>query len=143
MLLVGAGQGLALAPLTSSGGDGVAPADAGAVSGLINTVHQIGSALSLSILTAVATTIRPGHGATDIAARSGAALTGSEVHTLNSGHVVAASRPARSRLRPHAGTEPVPSAWRTRGMNAWAASPSARLWRTFLGSAVAGIGYRS
>jgi MFS family permease len=58
---------------------GVAPADAGAGSGLVNTVHQIGSALSLSILTAVAATVSTGHGATDIAARSGAALTGSAV----------------------------------------------------------------
>jgi len=48
MVLIGAGQGLTLAPLTSSGVDGVAPADAGAGSGLVNTVHQIGSALSSS-----------------------------------------------------------------------------------------------
>ncbi|WP_330301951.1 MULTISPECIES: MFS transporter [unclassified Streptomyces] len=79
MVLIGAGQGLALAPLTSSGVDGVAPADAGAASGLVNTVHQIGSALSLSILTAVAASVSTGHGAVDIAARSGAALTGSAV----------------------------------------------------------------
>ncbi|MEU8986180.1 alcohol dehydrogenase catalytic domain-containing protein [Streptomyces sp. NPDC048558] len=42
-------------------------------------VALIGSALSLSILTAVAATISTGHGATDIAARSGAALTGSAI----------------------------------------------------------------
>lgn len=48
MVLIGAGQGLALAPMTSSGVDGVAPEDAGAGSGLVNTVHQIGSALALS-----------------------------------------------------------------------------------------------
>ncbi|MFE7245640.1 MFS transporter [Streptomyces sp. NPDC057580] len=79
MVLIGAGQGLALAPLTSSGVDGVAPADAGAGSGLVNTVHQIGSALSLSILTAVAAAVSTSHAAADIAARSGAALTGSAV----------------------------------------------------------------
>ncbi|ADI04467.1 drug resistance efflux protein [Streptomyces bingchenggensis BCW-1] len=79
MVLIGAGQGLVLAPLTSSGVDGVAPADAGAASGLVNTVHQIGSALSLSVLTAVAASVSTGHGAADIAARSGAALTGSAV----------------------------------------------------------------
>jgi predicted MFS family arabinose efflux permease len=77
MVLIGAGQGLALAPMTSSGVDGVASADAGAASGLVNTVHQIGSALSLSILTAVAATITTGSTAADIASRSGAALTGS------------------------------------------------------------------
>ncbi|MET8787641.1 MFS transporter [Streptomyces sp. NPDC004589] len=79
MVLIGAGQGLALAPLTSSGVDGVAPADAGAGAGLVNTVHQIGSALSLSILTAVAAAVSTGHEAADIAARSGTALTGSAV----------------------------------------------------------------
>ncbi|MEU8974523.1 MFS transporter [Streptomyces monashensis] len=79
MMLIGAGQGLALAPMTSSGVDGVAPADAGAASGLVNTVHQIGSALSLSVLTAVAASVSTGHEAADIAARSGAALTGSAV----------------------------------------------------------------
>ncbi|MER5184936.1 MFS transporter [Streptomyces sp. NPDC002896] len=79
MVLIGAGQGLVLAPLTSSGVDGVAPADAGAASGLVNTVHQIGSALSLSVLTAVAASVSTDHGAADIAARSGAALTGSAV----------------------------------------------------------------
>ncbi|MFJ3667193.1 MFS transporter [Streptomyces sp. NPDC090106] len=79
MVLIGAGQGLTLAPLTSSGVDGVAPADAGAGSGLVNTVHQIGSALALSVLTAVAATVSTGHSASDIAARSGAALTGSAV----------------------------------------------------------------
>ncbi|MGW1876045.1 hypothetical protein [Streptomyces sp. NPDC001975] len=79
MVLIGAGQGLAVAPMTSNGVDGVAPADAGAGAGLVNTVHRIGSALSLSILTAVAATVSTGHQATDIAARSGAALTGSAV----------------------------------------------------------------
>ncbi|MPY31602.1 MFS transporter [Streptomyces adustus] len=106
MVLIGAGQGLALAPLTSSGVDGVAPADAGAGAGLVNTVHQIGSALSLSILTAVAAAVSTDDAAADIAARSGAALTGSA--TLLALAVVAvltlivpmrAPRNARSRYR--------------------------------------------
>ncbi|MFD5794860.1 MFS transporter [Streptomyces diastatochromogenes] len=79
MILIGAGQGLALAPMTSSGVDGVASEDASAASGLVNTVHQIGSALSLSILTAVAATAATGSTTADIAFRSGAALTGSAV----------------------------------------------------------------
>ncbi|MGW2288155.1 hypothetical protein [Streptomyces phaeochromogenes] len=79
MVLIGAGQGLVLAPLTSSGVDGVAAADAGAASGLVNTVHQIGSALSLSVLTAAAASVSTSHGVAGIAARSGAALTGSAV----------------------------------------------------------------
>ncbi|MFD8227455.1 MFS transporter [Streptomyces massasporeus] len=79
MVIIGAGQGMALAPMTSSGVDGVSPEDAGAGSGLVNTVHQIGSALALSILTAVAATVSTQHAAVDIAARSGTALTGSAV----------------------------------------------------------------
>src|SRR6478735_4168758 len=39
MVLIGIGQGLACAPMTSAGVSGVAPADAGAVSGLGNTDH--------------------------------------------------------------------------------------------------------
>ncbi|WOX15171.1 MFS transporter [Streptomyces sp. N50] len=100
MVLIGAGQGLTLAPLTSSGVDGVDPADAGAASGLVNTVHQIGSALSLSILTAAAASVSTGHGAADIAARSGSALTGSAVLlVLALAAALALIVPART--RPH------------------------------------------
>ncbi|MFF5306532.1 MFS transporter [Streptomyces sp. NPDC013161] len=100
MVLIGAGQGLVLAPLTSSGVDGVDPADAGAASGLVNTVHQIGSALSLSILTAAAASVSTGHGAADIAARSGSALTGSAVLlVLALAAALALIVPART--RPH------------------------------------------
>ncbi|MET8979343.1 MFS transporter [Streptomyces sp. NPDC004539] len=79
MAVIGAGQGLALAPLTSSGVAGVSPADVGAGSGLVNTVHQIGSALSLSILTALAAAVSTGTAAADIADRTGTALTGAAV----------------------------------------------------------------
>ncbi|MGX7730849.1 MFS transporter [Rhodococcus sp. 2H158] len=57
MVLIGAGQGLAFAPLTAAGISGVHPADAGAASGLVNTAHQLGSALGLGILVAVSTTV--------------------------------------------------------------------------------------
>lgn len=53
MVLVGAGQGLAFAPLTNAGISGVAPQDAGAASGLVNTAHQLGMALGLGILVTV------------------------------------------------------------------------------------------
>jgi EmrB/QacA subfamily drug resistance transporter len=72
MILVGAGQGLAFAPLTSAGIAGVEVADAGAASGLVNTAHQLGSALGLGILVTVAAR----HG-TDLAGHITAALTGS------------------------------------------------------------------
>jgi MFS family permease len=46
MVLIGTGQGLAFAPMTSAGLAGVNGSDAGAASGLINTFHQLGSALA-------------------------------------------------------------------------------------------------
>src|SRR4051812_39470790 len=80
MVLVGAGQGLAFAPLTSAGIAGVAPRDAGAASGLVNTAHQLGTALGLAVLAAVA--IRAGAGLSGpaaVAEHVRAALTGSSV----------------------------------------------------------------
>ncbi|HEV7148516.1 MAG TPA: MFS transporter [Pedococcus sp.] len=52
MGLIGAGQGLAFAPLTSFGVSGVRPEDAGAASGLVNTAQQLGMATGLAILVA-------------------------------------------------------------------------------------------
>jgi hypothetical protein len=52
MLLIGVGQGLVFAPVTSLGLTGVQSADAGAGSGLINSFHQIGSAVGLGVLVA-------------------------------------------------------------------------------------------
>ncbi|TXN28403.1 MFS transporter [Lacisediminihabitans profunda] len=54
MVLIGGGQGLAFAPMTSAGIAGTSPADAGAASGLVNTFHQVGSSLGLGILVATA-----------------------------------------------------------------------------------------
>jgi hypothetical protein len=50
MLLVGARQGLAFAPLTSFG---IVDAPAGAASGLVNTFHQLGMAPGLAVLVSV------------------------------------------------------------------------------------------
>ena len=52
MLLIGAGQGLAFAPLTSFGIAGVRTEDAGAASGMVNTAHQLGTATGLAVLVA-------------------------------------------------------------------------------------------
>lgn len=54
MVLIGAGQGLAFAPLTSAGIAGAAAEDAGAASGLVNTFHQVGMAFGLGVLVATA-----------------------------------------------------------------------------------------
>jgi EmrB/QacA subfamily drug resistance transporter len=73
MILIGAGQGLAFAPLTSAGISGVTAVDAGAASGLVNTFHQLGSALGLGILVAISA-----NGST-LTAHVTTALTGSAV----------------------------------------------------------------
>ena len=53
MILFGVGQGCTLSPLTVSGIAGIPAKDAGAASGLINVVHQLGGALGLGILVVV------------------------------------------------------------------------------------------
>ena len=52
MVLIGAGQGLAFAPMTSAGIAGVGTQDPGAASGLVNAFHQLGMALGLGTLVA-------------------------------------------------------------------------------------------
>lgn len=69
MLLIGAGQGLAFAPLTTFGLAGVPAEDAGAASGLVNTAHQLGMATGLAVLVAASA------GAPDLTARVATALT--------------------------------------------------------------------
>jgi EmrB/QacA subfamily drug resistance transporter len=104
MVLIGAGQGLAFAPLTSAGLTGVAESDSGAASGLINTAHQLGGSLGLGILVALAAGI---HGTTPagIAARTSLALTGGGV-LLAAGLIVVvvcgARRPRQGRSGAHA-----------------------------------------
>ncbi|WP_316959519.1 MFS transporter [Streptomyces sp. TRM68367] len=59
-LLVSAGSGLLLTPVTSAVTSGVDPADAGAASGLMNTAKQVGGALGLAALSALAAADAPG-----------------------------------------------------------------------------------
>jgi len=53
MILIGAGQGGSLGPLTAAGISRVEAPDAGAASGLVNVAHQLGGSLGLGILVAV------------------------------------------------------------------------------------------
>ncbi|MEX8518962.1 MAG: MFS transporter [Leptothrix sp. (in: b-proteobacteria)] len=53
MVLIGAGQGGTLSPLTVAGVAGVAAEDAGAASGLVNVAHQLGGSLGLGLLVVV------------------------------------------------------------------------------------------
>jgi EmrB/QacA subfamily drug resistance transporter len=54
MVLIGLGQGITLSPLTVAGVKDVAPADAGAASGVVNVAHQFGNSLGLAVLVAIA-----------------------------------------------------------------------------------------
>jgi MFS family permease len=56
LVLLGLGMGAALAPLTAAGIAGVAPADAGAASGVVNAAQQLGVSLGVSVLVTVAAT---------------------------------------------------------------------------------------
>ena len=53
LLLFGAGNGLSFVTLTSASLAGVAPADAGAASGLINVTQQLGGTLGVAVLVTV------------------------------------------------------------------------------------------
>jgi hypothetical protein len=59
MVLIGMGQGCVLAPLTVSAVSGVAAEDAGAASGLVNTAHQLGASLGISVLAVVLASATP------------------------------------------------------------------------------------
>jgi MFS family permease len=53
LLVFGLGNGLAFVPLTSAALEGVDPADAGAASGLVNVMQQVGGSLGLAVLVTV------------------------------------------------------------------------------------------
>jgi EmrB/QacA subfamily drug resistance transporter len=77
LLLLGIGMGAALTPLTSAGIAGVAPEDAGAASGVVNTAHQVGGALGISVLVTVFTAAGGTENAHELAHGVASALTGS------------------------------------------------------------------
>jgi EmrB/QacA subfamily drug resistance transporter len=82
MVLIGAGQGLALAPMTDYGLHGVRNEDAGAASGLINTAQQLGLSVGLAVLVAVSAHAGDGEG------RSAADAITATVHAGISGAAV-------------------------------------------------------
>ncbi len=79
MMLIGAGQGGALGPLTASGIVRVPSERAGAASGVVNVAHQLGSSLGLGVLVAAAALGSQGlHGTERLAQRARVAMeTGS------------------------------------------------------------------
>jgi MFS family permease len=74
LVLLGVGMGAALAPLTGAGLAGVAPADAGAASGVLNAAQQLGVSLGVSVLVTVVAAA--GDTASGEGARTGLALDG-------------------------------------------------------------------
>jgi EmrB/QacA subfamily drug resistance transporter len=63
LVLLGVGMGSALTPLTTAGMAGVADADAGAASGVINVAHQLGGTLGVGALVTVFAAASSGAGA--------------------------------------------------------------------------------
>ncbi len=53
LVLLGVGSGTSLVTLTTASLSGVEPADAGAASGLVNVIQQVGAALGLAVLVTV------------------------------------------------------------------------------------------
>jgi EmrB/QacA subfamily drug resistance transporter len=53
LVLMGVGAGLAFVPLTAAGVAGVAEADAGAASGLVNAAHQLGGSVGVAVMVSV------------------------------------------------------------------------------------------
>ncbi|WP_341998832.1 MFS transporter [Microbacterium sp. LWH7-1.2] len=74
MLLLGAGQGLGFAPLTAAGVNGIEPRDAGAASGAVNVAHQLGGALGVSVMVAVASSLASGESTAAVATESAAGI---------------------------------------------------------------------
>jgi hypothetical protein len=57
LTVFGLGNGMAFVPLTTTALDGVEPADAGAASGLVNVMQQLGGSLGLAVLVTVFGTV--------------------------------------------------------------------------------------
>jgi EmrB/QacA subfamily drug resistance transporter len=55
MIVLGVGLGMSFVPITIAGTNGVAAADSGLASGLLNTTQQVGGSLGLAILSSVST----------------------------------------------------------------------------------------
>ncbi|MGH3248692.1 MAG: MFS transporter [Trebonia sp.] len=70
LILFGIGAGLTLPAVTALGMSGATDADAGILSGVFNTVQQVGAALGIAVLTTLAAT-RTGHGSSAQALTSG------------------------------------------------------------------------
>ncbi|HEV2361878.1 MAG TPA: MFS transporter, partial [Acidimicrobiales bacterium] len=83
LVLLGIGSGISLVSLTSASLAGVAPADAGAASGLTNVVQQLGAALGLAVLVTVFDVATHHAGAAALARMAAAQREALVVHGLH------------------------------------------------------------
>ncbi|MDV7718921.1 MFS transporter [Pediococcus ethanolidurans] len=79
MILIGAGQGAALSPLTTAGIAQIDAQDAGAASGIVNVAHQVGGSLGLTILVVLSTFFA---GSSDLVSRTDWALRGGVIFLI-------------------------------------------------------------
>jgi EmrB/QacA subfamily drug resistance transporter len=84
MIVLGVGLGLSFVPITIAATSGVAAADSGLASGLLNTTQQVGGSLGLAILSSISTS-RSNH-----ALAAGSALPEALTHGFKGAFVVAA-----------------------------------------------------
>jgi MFS family permease len=126
-LLIGAGLGLAFVPLTIGAVTGVSERRYGLASGLINTSQQIGGALGLAVLTAVADSqtghasslsaltgeyrmaLLAGVGITALALIAAAALTPGPPRRRTPGHRVVEAAPSKPGRSSGASLDPAPA----------------------------------
>ncbi|HWE67747.1 MAG TPA: MFS transporter [Acidimicrobiales bacterium] len=85
LILIGFGMGISFVSLTTAGLAGVAPADAGAASGLVNVMQQLGAALGLAVLVTVFDTVTPSARSAGLstAAQAGPAARAALVHGID------------------------------------------------------------
>ena len=84
MIIVGTGLGMSFVPITIAATNGVASADSGLASGLLNTTQQVGGSLGLAILSTVSTS------RTTSALDGGSALPVALTHGFKGAFMVAA-----------------------------------------------------
>src|SRR3989440_4937490 len=84
MIVLGVGLGLSFVPITIAATNGVAAAESGLASGLLNTTQQVGGSLGLAILSSVSTSRIAS------ALNSGSPLPAALTHGFKGGFVVAA-----------------------------------------------------
>ena len=74
LILIGTGMGVSFVSLTTAGLAGVAPSDAGAASGLINVMQQLGAALGLAVLVTIFDSVTPSASSAGISQAAGAGV---------------------------------------------------------------------